>query len=233
MSYKSFVSHSVIDNDKEQVIDQNGNDDTTNATDSAPVEYDPRTLYERLQEQKTKKEEEFREATRFSNLVKRIDPDEAAYYKSLSDTQQQLDEDLKLKERMELEEYRRAVEQARTESTPTTAPTAPTAVTATATTSSNKPVVKPKKDLFGGIVVLKKKKRTADQMDDPEETPAKTKKGNVNDKPAQGKKKDDTTAPEPAGKDASAASVKNDVKAPVGLTSLLAAYDDSDSDSDS
>ena len=35
-------------------------------------EYDPRTLYERLQEQKTKKEEAFQEMTRFSMFNKEL-----------------------------------------------------------------------------------------------------------------------------------------------------------------
>ncbi|TPX34498.1 hypothetical protein SmJEL517_g02786 [Synchytrium microbalum] len=46
---------------------------------TAPQNYDPRTLYERLQEQKTKKDDEFQEMTRFSNLIKRLDEDEVDF----------------------------------------------------------------------------------------------------------------------------------------------------------
>ncbi|CAO3597097.1 unnamed protein product [Absidia cylindrospora] len=155
MSYKNFVSHSVIDNNQEQVLDSKEANDSESAFTKQPeIEYDPRTLYERLQEQKTKKEDEFREATRFSNLVKRVDPDEAAYYKSLSDTQQQLDEDLKLKEMNELEEYRRAVEQAR--APPVTSDTTATTLSSVSTTmkrrkSSLDNVTKPKKNPLGDL----------------------------------------------------------------------------------
>ncbi|CAO3621016.1 unnamed protein product [Cunninghamella blakesleeana] len=110
MSFKNFVSHSIINNNEETTIESK-EDESVNKNKSKPdEEYDPRTLYERLQEQKMKKEDEFREATRFSNLVKRIDPEEAEYYKSLSDTKKQLDEETKTKELLAIEEYRRAVE---------------------------------------------------------------------------------------------------------------------------
>ncbi|KAI8338261.1 N-terminal domain of NEFA-interacting nuclear protein NIP30-domain-containing protein, partial [Chlamydoabsidia padenii] len=226
MSYKSFVSHSVIDNNQEQVIDKQDNNNEDTAT-TQQVEYDPRTLYERLQEQKNKKEEEFREATRFSNLVKRIDPDEAAYYKSLSDTQQQLDQDLKLKEKMELEEYRRAVEEARVAGTELTT----TTPTTTITTTGAKPVAKPKKGLFGGIVVLKKKKRASDEMVEPEQISPKkntssTNKGNTSSSQT---KTDSTPRADTSSQNKTNSTPESTKKLPVGITSLLAAYDDSDS----
>ncbi|KAF9156992.1 hypothetical protein BG015_008495 [Linnemannia schmuckeri] len=49
------------------------------------VPYDPRTLYERLQEQKQKKNDAFAEATKFGNLIHKIDNDEFDFLSSLED----------------------------------------------------------------------------------------------------------------------------------------------------
>lgn len=77
------------------------------STTKPSEDYDPRTLYERLQEQRTIKEELFQEATRLSNLVKRIDDDEAEYFRTLSETQRRLELEQKQKEQEELEAYRK------------------------------------------------------------------------------------------------------------------------------
>jgi FAM192A/Fyv6, N-terminal domain len=82
-------------------------EDTNTNVPSEP--YDPRTLYERLQEQKTLKEEALAEAMRFSNLVKRVDDEEMEYYRTLSDTQLQAELEKKRQETKELEEYRQYV----------------------------------------------------------------------------------------------------------------------------
>ncbi|KAF8939874.1 hypothetical protein BGZ47_008022 [Haplosporangium gracile] len=49
------------------------------------VPYDPRTLYERLQEQKQKKSDAFAEAIKFGNLIHKIDNDEFDFLSSLED----------------------------------------------------------------------------------------------------------------------------------------------------
>lgn len=79
-------------------------EDTTTQVPSEP--YDPRTLYERLQEQKTLKEDALKEAMRFSNLVKRVDDEEMEYYRTLTDTQIQAELEKKRQEMKQLEEYR-------------------------------------------------------------------------------------------------------------------------------
>ena len=83
---------------------------STEPISNVPSEpYDPRTLYERLQEQKTMKEDAIKEAMRFSNLVKRVDDEEMEYYRSLTDTQLQAELEKKRQEMKELEEYRKYV----------------------------------------------------------------------------------------------------------------------------
>ncbi|XP_058011650.1 PSME3-interacting protein isoform X2 [Ahaetulla prasina] len=68
--------------------------------------YDPRSLYERLQEQKDKKQQEFEEQFKFKNMVRGLDEDESKFLDEVSQQQvliekQRHEEDLK-----ELNEYR-------------------------------------------------------------------------------------------------------------------------------
>ncbi|KAF9928981.1 hypothetical protein FBU30_001986 [Linnemannia zychae] len=63
------------------------------------IPYDPRTLYERLQEQKQKKNDAFIEATKFGNLIHKIDNDEYDFLSSLED-----EETKKKREQAEQEE---------------------------------------------------------------------------------------------------------------------------------
>ncbi|ETE65724.1 hypothetical protein L345_08505, partial [Ophiophagus hannah] len=68
--------------------------------------YDPRSLYERLQEQKDKKQQEFEEQFKFKNMVRGLDEDESKFLDEVSRQQtliekQRHEEDLK-----ELNEYR-------------------------------------------------------------------------------------------------------------------------------
>ncbi|CAO3614171.1 unnamed protein product [Cunninghamella echinulata] len=204
MSFKNFVSHSIINNNEETEIASKDGEITNTSKTNKEEEYDPRTLYERLQEQKAKKEDEFREATQFSNLVKRVDPEEAEYYKTLSDTQKQLEEETKTKDLLALENYRRAVENVK--NPVTTVKKTPT-VTTGIIHKANGPKTqnKSKKDPSNNLLIVKKK-READHEE----------------KDDQGNKKSkiDNTKPQ---------SSKS-----TALNTLLATYNsDSDSDSDS
>ncbi|KAJ2509273.1 hypothetical protein IWW47_000075 [Coemansia sp. RSA 2052] len=57
------------------------------ASSSAPIgsEYDPRTLYERLKEQRQKKDESYAESRRFANQIKRLDPEETEFLESIDE----------------------------------------------------------------------------------------------------------------------------------------------------
>ncbi|KAG2174858.1 hypothetical protein INT43_005920 [Umbelopsis isabellina] len=176
----SFVSREVIDEDgnsKQLEWDKVRSDaEKADAAPSVPTEpYDPRTLYERLQEQKTMKEDALKEAMRFSNLVKRIDDDEMDYYRTLTDTQIQAELAKKRQEAEQLDEYRRAVDQA------SSAPEPPS-LTSTRKNESKEDIKKfnklpakrskSTKDLLQGVVVAKK--RNADENGhDAEDKPAK------------------------------------------------------------
>ncbi|EXX77403.1 Aim1p [Rhizophagus irregularis DAOM 197198w] len=72
-------------------------------------EYDPRTLYERLQEQKLKKEEAFQEMTRFSNLIHRLDEDEIEFLATLESEERVKELEKMKRDEEEVEKFRRFV----------------------------------------------------------------------------------------------------------------------------
>ncbi|KAI9279054.1 N-terminal domain of NEFA-interacting nuclear protein NIP30-domain-containing protein [Umbelopsis sp. AD052] len=179
----SFVSREILDEqgnakqiEWDKVRSEAEQEDTNTNVPSEP--YDPRTLYERLQEQKTMKEDALKEAMRFSNLVKRVDDEEMEYYRTLGDTQFQAELEKKRQEMKELEEYRQAVGQAsgpapvvsltKKDSGENVKKDTPTVIKAQ--TKNNKST----KDLLQGVVVSKKRKGD-DKSDAKDEKSAKRK----------------------------------------------------------
>ncbi|KAI8071741.1 N-terminal domain of NEFA-interacting nuclear protein NIP30-domain-containing protein [Gongronella butleri] len=226
MSFKSFVSRSVITENEEKAIEGQSAGQTGGSSGAAQAEYDPRTLYERLQEQKQIKDDEFKEKTKFSNLVKRIDEEDAEYYQALSETQQKLDDERRLKDQLELEQFRRAVEDTHTPLTSKNhAATNTTAATANHTTAPRKLSNPPKKDpaskKLSGLVLVKKKRDRDDDNDD--------KKDDRGSKDGHEKATHDTKKQKT--RDSATAAAAPAAKG--GLGSLLADYGDSDSNSDS
>ncbi|KAI8604464.1 N-terminal domain of NEFA-interacting nuclear protein NIP30-domain-containing protein [Dissophora ornata] len=74
------------------------------------VPYDPRTLYERLQEQKQKKDDAFAEATKFGNLIHRIDNDEFDFLNTLENDEARKKRELAEQEEEELKKFRMNVQ---------------------------------------------------------------------------------------------------------------------------
>lgn len=151
--------------------------------------YDPRTLYERLQEQRTLKEEKFAEESRLSNQIKRVDEEEAEYFRTLSDEKEKLEYQRKIKETLELEEYRQAVESAR--SNPASQiPTLEATTSLTSTLKTAKPAHSNhnnKRNSLKGALFIKKKRHASDDEDDETEEP----KAKEEKKPADKKQKTD------------------------------------------
>ncbi|KAG9068805.1 hypothetical protein KI688_011091 [Linnemannia hyalina] len=119
------------------------------------VPYDPRTLYERLQEQRQKKTDAFAEATKFGNLIHKIDNDEFDFLSSLEDEDAKKKREQAEQEAEELKNFRMNVK-----SKASTAP-APLLDTDGGSSSAPKPTyfaplssgpTKRKKSLFAGLV---------------------------------------------------------------------------------
>ncbi|KAI8068895.1 hypothetical protein BDF21DRAFT_445847 [Thamnidium elegans] len=164
----SFVSRAIVEDNKQVDAEENKESDEVVIQE----QYDPRTLFERLQEQKTLKEEKFAEESRLSNQIKRVDEEEAEFFRILSDEKEKLEYERKIKEQLELEEYRLAVE-ARA------APVGPAVTTANAVASSSKqkPVIKSnklsKQSIKGALFVKKKKRESDSEEEEEEEEPVK------------------------------------------------------------
>ncbi|KAM9352094.1 PSME3-interacting protein [Symphorus nematophorus] len=69
-------------------------------------EYDPRSLFERLQEQKDKKQEEYEEQFKFRNMVRGLDEDETSFLDEVSRQQCLVEKQRRDEEKQELLEYR-------------------------------------------------------------------------------------------------------------------------------
>ncbi|KAF2903113.1 hypothetical protein ILUMI_03074 [Ignelater luminosus] len=71
--------------------------------------YDPRSLYERLQEQKQRKELEYEEAHKLKNMIKGLDDDEIEFLDLVDRTKLAADRRKNLEEEKELNDYRNRV----------------------------------------------------------------------------------------------------------------------------
>ncbi|XP_041783142.1 PSME3-interacting protein-like [Anopheles merus] len=83
---------------------------TADQPEEAPEdEYDPRSLYERLQEQKQKKDSEFEEAHKLKNMIKGLDDDEVEFLDLVDKNRMQAERQAHLEEQKELNEFRAKV----------------------------------------------------------------------------------------------------------------------------
>ncbi|KAJ1853111.1 hypothetical protein LPJ73_002705 [Coemansia sp. RSA 2703] len=71
--------------------------------------YDPRTLYERLQEQRQRKEETLAESRRFANRIRRLDEDETEFLEVVEDQEQEKIDEQKRAEMAALAAFREEV----------------------------------------------------------------------------------------------------------------------------
>ncbi|KAK3847202.1 MAG: N-terminal domain of NEFA-interacting nuclear protein NIP30-domain-containing protein [Linnemannia gamsii] len=163
------------------------------------VPYDPRTLYERLQEQKQKKSDAFAEATKFGNLIHKIDNDEFDFLSSLEDEGAKKKREQAEQEAEELKNFRMNVI-----SKTVTAP-APLLETVGGEPLATKPTyfaplssgpAKKKKSLFAGLVAKPDSKAESSAT-----TTNEAVKTNTNNAATTGKRKLDTTADEDEKKD--------------------------------
>ncbi|KAI8052955.1 N-terminal domain of NEFA-interacting nuclear protein NIP30-domain-containing protein [Syncephalis plumigaleata] len=107
---RSFVSQDTID-EQRRAREEEWRKAHAKEGEVPPIEeapYDPRPLYEKLQEQRQKKEDAFQEATRLANLVHRLDDDEIDFLQSIRSEEKAREQDKQNKEKMELDAFRRA-----------------------------------------------------------------------------------------------------------------------------
>lgn len=86
-----------------------------NISEAPEIPYDPRTLYERLQEQKMKKQEAYDESHKLKNLIKGLDNDEIEFLNIIDSNKAILENQKYQEELLALEEYKRGVVHLNTE----------------------------------------------------------------------------------------------------------------------
>ncbi|XP_071398521.1 PSME3-interacting protein [Centroberyx affinis] len=115
---RKFVSEAELDEKRKKRQEEWDKVRKPDDPEEAPEEeYDPRSLFERLQEQKDKKQEEYEEQFKFKNMVKGLDEDESHFLDEVSRQQSLVEKQRRDEEKQELLEYRSAlVKRAATES---------------------------------------------------------------------------------------------------------------------
>ncbi|XP_078024359.1 PSME3-interacting protein isoform X3 [Epinephelus lanceolatus] len=115
---RKFVSEAELDEKRKKRQEEWEKVRKPEDPEQAPEEeYDPRSLFERLQEQKDKKQEEYEEQFKFRNMVRGLDEDETSFLDEVSRQQCLVEKQRRDEEKQELLEYRSAlVKQASTES---------------------------------------------------------------------------------------------------------------------
>ncbi|KAL4613679.1 protein FAM192A isoform X1 [Arapaima gigas] len=104
---RKFVSESEIEERKRKRQEEWEKVRKPEDPEEAPEEeYDPRSLYERLQEQKDKKQEEYEEQFKFKNMVRGLNEDETSFLDEVSRQQSLIEKQRRDEELKELKEYR-------------------------------------------------------------------------------------------------------------------------------
>ncbi|GFS92301.1 PSME3-interacting protein [Nephila pilipes] len=107
---KKFITESEIEEIKKKRQEEWEKVRKPDDPEEAPEEeYDPRSLYDRLQEQKDLKQTELEESRRLKNLIKGLDDDEVAFLELVDQTKMQMETRLWEEEKKEIQEFRRAV----------------------------------------------------------------------------------------------------------------------------
>lgn len=107
---RKFVSEAELDEKRKKRQEEWEKVRKPDDPEEVPEEdYDARSLFERLQEQKDKKQEEFEEQFKFKNMVKGLDEDESNFLDEVSRQQSLVEKQRRDEEKKELLEYRSAL----------------------------------------------------------------------------------------------------------------------------
>ncbi|XP_026682107.1 protein FAM192A [Diaphorina citri] len=103
-----FISETEIANQRQRRQEEWEKVRTADQPVEAPEEeYDPRSLFDRLKEQKDKKEFEYEEAHKLKNMIKGLDDDEVEFLDLVDKSKFEEEKRKYLEESKELNEFRR------------------------------------------------------------------------------------------------------------------------------
>ncbi|KAJ1994972.1 hypothetical protein GGI25_001274 [Coemansia spiralis] len=110
-----FISESAIEEArKERETAWKRAYETADGKDAPPdQEYDPRTLYEQLQEQKRRKTEAYAESRRFANQIRKLDTEEIEFLETVDEENIKKYENSRRSEISELAKFKEEIEAAR------------------------------------------------------------------------------------------------------------------------
>ncbi|XP_053556218.1 PSME3-interacting protein [Bombina bombina] len=109
MINKKFVTESEIEEIRKKRQEEWEKVRKPEDPEECPEEvYDPRSLYEKLQEQKDKKQLEYEEQFKFKNMVRGLDEDETKFLDEVSRKQELIEKQRRDEEMKELNEFRNA-----------------------------------------------------------------------------------------------------------------------------
>lgn len=105
-----FISEKDVEEKKKQRQEEWDKVRTAEDPEIAPEEeYDPRSLFERLQENKDKKQAEFEEKIKFKNQFRGIDEDESNFLSNVAQRTAEIEKEKREAERKELDEMRKSM----------------------------------------------------------------------------------------------------------------------------
>ncbi|XP_056621731.1 PSME3-interacting protein isoform X1 [Triplophysa dalaica] len=108
---KKFVSESELEETRKKRQEEWEKVRKPDDPEEVPEEaYDPRSLFERLQEQKDKKQEEYEEQFKFKNMVKGLEEDETSFLDEVSRQQCLIEKRRREEDAQEIKEYRSALQ---------------------------------------------------------------------------------------------------------------------------
>lgn len=106
-NFKKFVSEDDIEAAKKKRQEEWEKVRRPDQPEEAPEEeYDPRSLFERLEANRLKKQEEFDEAHRLKNMVKGLENDEIEFLEQVSQLKEKQEIEKEIEERVLLAEYK-------------------------------------------------------------------------------------------------------------------------------
>lgn len=107
---RKFVTEAELDDKRKKRQEEWDKVRKPEDPEEAPEEeYDSRSLFERLQEQKDKKQEDYEEQFKFKNMVRGLDEEESSFLDEVSRQQCLVEKQRRDEEKQELLEYRSAV----------------------------------------------------------------------------------------------------------------------------
>lgn len=108
--FKSFVSESELEERRKKRQEEwekiRKEDDPFDAPEEG---YDPRSLFERLEEQRLKKQADYEEAHKLKNMIRGLDDDEVTFLEYVDMRKQEIESQRMKEDMQEIKEYRKAV----------------------------------------------------------------------------------------------------------------------------